>query len=140
MPKELLTEAFWARIAPLLPPEPKPKGGRPRVSDRGRTGSVQIATKTTPAIQPHLPFIYSITIHNLNICPQSSERRQDDNELKGEGHGTSRMNETMAPQSRVGSPLTVSGGFSLEAGLAPAGPWSYRTVSRHQPAGASSPS
>ena len=33
--KELLPDAFWARIAPLLPPEPpKPKGGRPRVSDR----------------------------------------------------------------------------------------------------------
>jgi transposase len=33
--KELLPDALWARIAPLLPPEPpKPKGGRPRVSDR----------------------------------------------------------------------------------------------------------
>src|SRR6266508_5961116 len=31
MAKELLPDAFWARIAPLLPPEPpKPKGGRPR--------------------------------------------------------------------------------------------------------------
>ena len=35
MAKELLPDALWARIAPLLPPEPpKPKGGRPRVSDR----------------------------------------------------------------------------------------------------------
>src|SRR3989454_8204872 len=35
MAKELLPDAFGARIAPLLPPEPpKPKGGRPRVSDR----------------------------------------------------------------------------------------------------------
>lgn len=30
MAKELLPDALWARIAPLLPPEPpKPKGGRP---------------------------------------------------------------------------------------------------------------
>jgi transposase len=37
MAKELLPDAFWARIAPLLPPEPpKPKGGRPRVSDGRR--------------------------------------------------------------------------------------------------------
>jgi catechol 2,3-dioxygenase-like lactoylglutathione lyase family enzyme len=35
MKKELLPAALWARIAPLLPPEPpKPKGGQPRVSDR----------------------------------------------------------------------------------------------------------
>lgn len=35
MAKELLPDALWSRIAPLLPPEPpKPKGGRPRVSDR----------------------------------------------------------------------------------------------------------
>src|SRR5437867_2048514 len=35
MAKELLPDAFWARIAPLLPPEPpKPKSGRSRVSDR----------------------------------------------------------------------------------------------------------
>jgi predicted PurR-regulated permease PerM len=32
MAKELLPDALWAQIAPLLPP--KPKGGRPRVSDR----------------------------------------------------------------------------------------------------------
>jgi transposase len=30
MAKELLPDALWARIAPLLPPEPpKPKGARP---------------------------------------------------------------------------------------------------------------
>ncbi|MDT5271286.1 MAG: hypothetical protein QOH49_3472 [Acidobacteriota bacterium] len=35
MAKELLTDASWVRIAPLIPPEaPKPKGGRPRVSNR----------------------------------------------------------------------------------------------------------
>jgi hypothetical protein len=32
---DFLPDALWARIAPLLPPEPpKPKGGRPRASDR----------------------------------------------------------------------------------------------------------
>lgn len=33
MAKELLPDALWLRIAPLLPPDPpKPKGRRPRVS------------------------------------------------------------------------------------------------------------
>jgi transposase len=33
--RSLLSDALWERIAPLLPPEkPKPKGGRPRISDR----------------------------------------------------------------------------------------------------------
>ncbi|WP_284213541.1 transposase, partial [Methylobacterium oxalidis] len=35
MAKPLLPDGLWAVIAPLLPPEPaKPKGGRPRTSDR----------------------------------------------------------------------------------------------------------
>src|ERR1700710_449518 len=35
MARPLLPDGLWAEIAPLLPPEPaKPKGGRPRLSDR----------------------------------------------------------------------------------------------------------
>jgi transposase len=35
MSKPLVSDELWALVAPLLPPEPpKPKGGRPRVSDR----------------------------------------------------------------------------------------------------------
>src|SRR5690349_19061905 len=35
MNKPLVSDELWALVAPLLPPEPpKPKGGRPRVSDR----------------------------------------------------------------------------------------------------------
>jgi transposase len=35
MSKLLVSDELWALVAPLLPPEPpKPKGGRPRVSDR----------------------------------------------------------------------------------------------------------
>jgi len=35
MPKPLVKDELWKLIEPLLPPEPpKPKGGRPRVSDR----------------------------------------------------------------------------------------------------------
>ncbi len=35
MARALVPDDLWAAIAPLLPPEPpKPKGGRPRLSDR----------------------------------------------------------------------------------------------------------
>jgi transposase len=35
MAKPLVSDQLWARLAPLLPPEPpKPKGGRPRLPDR----------------------------------------------------------------------------------------------------------
>src|SRR5215204_1394314 len=47
MAKELLPDAPWARIAPLLPPEPpKPKGGRPRVSDRAALTGILFVLKT----------------------------------------------------------------------------------------------
>src|SRR2546425_11127819 len=47
MAKELLPDAFWARIAPLRPPEPpKPKGGRPRVSDRAALTGILFVLKT----------------------------------------------------------------------------------------------
>ncbi len=47
MAKELLPDAFWARIAPLLPPEPpKPKGGRPRVSDRAALTGILFVVRT----------------------------------------------------------------------------------------------
>ena len=37
----LVTDALWDRIAPLLPEEPpKPKGGRPRVSDRAALNGI----------------------------------------------------------------------------------------------------
>jgi transposase len=55
MAKELLPDALWARIAPLLPPEPpKPKGGRPRVSDRAAlTGTLFVLKTGIP--WEHLP-------------------------------------------------------------------------------------
>src|SRR5438045_2752949 len=35
MAKPLVTDELWEMVEPLLPPEPtKPKGGRPRLSDR----------------------------------------------------------------------------------------------------------
>jgi transposase len=51
----LVTDPLWQRIAPLLPPEPpKPKGGRPRVSDRAALGGILYVLRT--GIQwKHLP-------------------------------------------------------------------------------------
>ncbi len=47
MAKELLPDALWARIAPLLPPEPsQPKGGRPRLSDRAALTGILFVLKT----------------------------------------------------------------------------------------------
>ena len=47
MAKELLPNAFWARLAPLIPPEPpKPKGGWPRVSDRAALTGILFVLKT----------------------------------------------------------------------------------------------
>jgi transposase len=47
MAKELLPDALWARIAPLLPPEPpKPRGGRPQVSDRAPLTGILFVLKT----------------------------------------------------------------------------------------------
>ena len=47
MAKELLPDALWLRIAPLIPPEaPKPKGGRPRVSDRAALTGILFVLKT----------------------------------------------------------------------------------------------
>ncbi len=49
MAKPLLPDGLWERIKPLLPPEPpRPKGGRPRVSDRlALTGILFVARTGT---------------------------------------------------------------------------------------------
>lgn len=42
-----IPEPLWAELAPLLPPErPKPKGGRPRVSDRAVLGGILYRLRT----------------------------------------------------------------------------------------------
>jgi transposase len=47
MAKPLVSDALWEAIAPLLPPEPpKPKGGRPRVSDRAALTGILFVLKT----------------------------------------------------------------------------------------------
>jgi transposase len=47
MAKELLPDALWLRIAPLIPPSrPEPKGGRPRVSDRAALTGILFVLKT----------------------------------------------------------------------------------------------
>ena len=47
MAKPLLTDELWQRIKPHLPPEPpKPKGGRPRISDRACLTGILFVLKT----------------------------------------------------------------------------------------------
>src|SRR5919198_603086 len=47
MSKPLVSDALWEMIAPLLPPEPpKPKGGRPRISDRAALTGILFVLKT----------------------------------------------------------------------------------------------
>jgi transposase len=47
MSKPLVSDELWALVAPLLPPEPpKPKGGRPRVSDRAALTGIIFVLKT----------------------------------------------------------------------------------------------
>ena len=50
MRKPLVSDELWEVIAPLLPPErPKPKGGRPRVSDRAAlTGIIYVLKSGIP--------------------------------------------------------------------------------------------
>ncbi len=47
MAKELVSDELWQKVAPLLPVEaPKPKGGRPRVSDRAALIGILFVLKT----------------------------------------------------------------------------------------------
>ena len=47
MAKPLVSDELWALVAPLLPPEPpKPKGGRPRVSDRAALTGIIFVLKS----------------------------------------------------------------------------------------------
>jgi len=47
MAKPLLTDELWERIKPQIPPEPpKPKGGRPRISDRACLTGILFILKT----------------------------------------------------------------------------------------------
>lgn len=47
MAKSLVSDELWAVIEPLLPPQPpRPKGGRPRVSDRAALTGILFVLKT----------------------------------------------------------------------------------------------
>jgi transposase len=47
MTTPLVSDELWAVVAPLLPPEPpKPKGGRPRVSDRAALAGIIFVLKS----------------------------------------------------------------------------------------------
>jgi transposase len=45
--KPLVSDELWAVVEPLLPPEPpKPKGGRPRMSDRAALSGILFVLKS----------------------------------------------------------------------------------------------
>jgi len=47
MARPLVPDELWSIIAPILPPEPpKPKGGRPRLSDRAVLGGILFVLKS----------------------------------------------------------------------------------------------
>jgi transposase len=47
MAKPLVSDALWAKLEPLLPPEPpRPKGGRPRLPDRAVLGGILFMLRT----------------------------------------------------------------------------------------------
>jgi transposase len=47
MAKPLISDELWKVIEPLLPPEPpKPKGGRPRISDRAALTGIAFVLKS----------------------------------------------------------------------------------------------
>lgn len=47
MDKTLVPDDFWAVVEPLLPPpQPKPKGGRPRVGDRAALSGILYVLKS----------------------------------------------------------------------------------------------
>jgi len=47
MARPLLTDELWNRIKPHVPPDPpKPKGGRPRVPDRGALTGILFVLRT----------------------------------------------------------------------------------------------
>lgn len=47
MAKPLVSDELWALVVPLLPPEPpKPKGGRPRISDRAALNGIIFVLKS----------------------------------------------------------------------------------------------
>ena len=50
MSRPLVSDALWAVVEPLLPPEPpKPKGGRPRLPDRAALTGILFV------LQPGIP-------------------------------------------------------------------------------------
>ncbi len=50
MSQALVSDELWAIVEPLLPPEPpKPKGGRPRVSDRAALTGIVFVLRTGTA-------------------------------------------------------------------------------------------
>ena len=50
MAEVLVSDELWTLIEPLLPPEPaKPKGGRPRVSDRAALTGIVFVLRTGTA-------------------------------------------------------------------------------------------
>jgi transposase len=70
MAKPLVTDELWAALEPLLPPNrPKPKGGRPRASDRAALAGMIFVLRTG------IPWEY--VPREMGVCGMTCWRLRD---------------------------------------------------------------
>ena len=76
MAKPLVTDELWCLVEPLLPPErPKPKGGRPRASDRAALSGIIFVLRTG------IPWEY--LPREMGVCGMTCWRRLRDWQAAG---------------------------------------------------------
>jgi transposase len=76
MAKPLVTDELWAAVEPLLLPDrPKPKGGRPRASDRAALAGIILVLRTG------IPWEY--VPREMGVCGMTCWRRLRDWQAAG---------------------------------------------------------
>ncbi|MBA3825916.1 MAG: transposase [Ktedonobacterales bacterium] len=83
MTKAYGSDGLWAIIAPLLPPEPaKPRGGRPRLSDRAALNGILFVLQSGIGWE-HLPQELGWGSGRRGICPRFARRGVESSERLG---------------------------------------------------------